>query len=721
MTKLEAAVLLAQRGFHVFPITPGQKSPPLILEFPSKATRALGIIADWWAKWPTANVGISTSRFGDDKALLVVDVDVKEGKKGDTSLIQLELNGYDLPSTFTQHTPTGGLHIVYVVDSPVRQGVNKLGEGLDIRSRGGYIVGTGSTVTEGDYLLTDLPIVPAPQWLIDRCGVDTFVSIETSAVPVNESRATERAIKYLSEEAPLAIEGHGGDETTYKVAARCKDLGVDEFVAGNLMTLHWNPRCQPPWDTEELFVKVKNAYVYGLKPPAVDAPEVQFDDPFVDDTPQPLGHPFEGINKDHAFVLAGGGAHILWETKDSDAHFTLEHLSMQAFDAKFAPQKMVVGKRSQSISKLWMEWKGRREYDGLVFMPQQEAPSRFYNLWRGFAVEPVERMEDNGAVSALLEHAKDNVCRGDNALFRWLIGYFAQLVQRPFEKPLVALVFRGGKGVGKNAFIERIGALLGGHFLLTSNRRYLVGNFNGHLENCLLFVLDEAFWSGDKQAEGILKDLITGREHVVEHKGKEPYRVANKTRIVIIGNEDWLVPASYDERRFAVFDVAEGRKQDRPFFQSMRAGMEARGYRVLLRYLLDYDITGLDFNSAPSTKALLEQKEHTLEPFQQWWLSCLQNGEIICLDFTGWPVEIECDRLRSAYVRYIKERQIRSRIPDARLIGRFLKQCAPSIARKRVSKREDGTQPRYYTIPTVSIARAEWDLFIGHSTEWEEI
>jgi hypothetical protein len=46
-----------------------------------------------------------------------------------------------------------------------------------------------------------------------------------------------------------------------------------------------------------------------------------------------------------------------------------------------------------------------------------------------------------------------------------------------------------------------------------------------------MFALDEAFWSGDKQAEGTLKDLITGRDHVIEHKGKEPYTVANKTRV----------------------------------------------------------------------------------------------------------------------------------------------------------------------------------------------
>ena len=49
---------------------------------------------------------------------------------------------------------------------------------------------------------------------------------------------------------------------------------------------------------------------------------------------------------------------------------------------------------------------------------------------------------------------------------------------------------------------------------------------------------DEAFWAGDKQAEGKLKDLITGAHHFIEFKGKEPVLVENHTRLLVIGNQD---------------------------------------------------------------------------------------------------------------------------------------------------------------------------------------
>lgn len=348
---------------------------------------------------------------------------------------------------------------------------------------------------------------------------------------------------------------------------------------------------------------------------------------------------------------------------------------------------------------------------------------KFYNLWRGFAVEPIQqgelvKPEWQQSVDAFLGHMRENVCRGDAALFKWLVAYFAHMVQKPGEKPLVALVFRGGKGVGKTVVVQIIGGLLGSHFLLTSNRRYLVSNFNGHLERLLFFALDEASWPGDKQAEGILKDLITGATHLIEHKGEKPYSVANLVRVAIIGNEDWLIPASHDERRFAAFNVGEGRKQDRQFFQAMREGMERGGYRLLLRYLLDFDLTGVDINEAPQTDEILNQKHESLGDVHKWWLDCLLEGQIVGSDFGAtWPQEIETERFRSAFRRYSKDRNIRSRFPDSRAIGRLLKHCVPGMVKHR-ARREDG-MPYLYRLPALDEARKSWESFIGHPVEWE--
>lgn len=716
-----SALYLADLGFWVFPIVSGQKSPPAMEGWQHEATRDYQKIINWWSENPNYNVGISTSKFRDHEALIVVDVDTKNGGKGDAELLRLELAGWEMPATYVQTTPTGGRHFVYSHSTPVRQGSSVLGQNLDIRSRGGYIVGAGSAVERGVYRGSRAPVAPCPEWIITACGERrTAALVDPSTFHVDINYAAQRAKHYLLEAAPLAIQGSGGDDTTYKVAAQCKDFGIPEPLCLALMLAHWNSRCTPPWDYDELSEKVTHAYKYGANTVGASSPEATFQPLQI---APPAGQsatlsPIDVINQTFAYVIAGGGQHVLWETTDAKRNPRVEHLSLDAFHGKFAPQKLQIGTgQSTPISKLWLTSPNRREYDGLVFMPEQQAPPRFYNLWKGFAVYPADPGTKDRSVDMFLEHMRENVCKGNAELFNWLIGYFAHMFQKPWEKPLVALVFRGSKGVGKNAPIERVGALLGGHFLLTSNRRYLVGNFNGHLERCIMFALDEAFWSGDKQAEGVLKDLITGREHVIEHKGKEPYTVANKTRIVIIGNEDWLVPASYDERRFAVFDVGEGRKQDRKFFTDMKTGMEQGGYNVLLRYFLDYPIT-TDPNAAPDTEGLRDQKHQSLEPIQQWWLDCLTDETIIGHDFSGWPAEMECNALRGAFYRYVKQHNIRSRVPDDRSFGRSLQKCAPSCERTRSKSMIDGVRPYVYPLFTVEHYRAEWEKFIQHKVEW---
>jgi hypothetical protein len=726
MSRVDEALSLAAQGFWVFPIVAGKKSPPLETGWQDSATRDPRAILDIWGNYPALNIGISTSKFGDDKALLVIDVDNKGEKYGDATLLRLEvMEGWDLPETYEHSTPSGGRHLVYSCDTPLRQGTDVLGSGLDIRSRGGYIVAVGSAVQYGIYTSNGLKTVQAPDWLIERCALPSEYDGQSDrgqpVPPIDEARASARGRHYLLSEAPIAVEGQGGDQTTFKVACKLKDFGLSGMDALSLMRAHWNDRCVPPWAFDELVMKVHNAYEYGTKAPGSNTPEAAFAEPYIEpkvEEPAKSEHPVEKFNNEYAFVLAGGGAHILWETTDLFENYHLIHLALSAFHSAFAPETMMVGKREEQTSQLWMKWKGRRAYDGLVFSPGQKTPDRFFNLWKGFAYEPADT-GSHPAVEAFCEHLLVNVCHGEKALAHWLTAYFADLIQRPYNKPLVALVLRGARGVGKNALVERVGALLGHHFLLTSNRRYLVGNFNGHLENCLLFALDEAFWSGDKQAEGTLKDLITGREHVIEHKGQEPYTVSNKTRIVIIGNEDWLVPASYDERRFAVFDVGDGRKQDRRFFEDMRRGMDQGGYRHLLRYLQDYDCTGVEINQAPSTKGLNEQKLHSLDSFHQWWLACIEDGRIGEFELGTDTISIECERFKGLFRRDAQERQIRSRLLEPRTIRRLMKLCVKSATKIRLAKK-DGIQPYAYRIPNLETCRQEWNCFIGHTHIWPE-
>jgi Bifunctional DNA primase/polymerase, N-terminal/Family of unknown function (DUF5906) len=713
MNRLDEALALAERGFHVFPCAPNGKLP-VIKDYPNRATRDPEQIERWF-RGNDYNIGISTTRFGDDQALVVVDVDNKKGKDGDAQLLALELEGHELPASLEQSTPSGGRHIIYVTEQPLKQGTNVLGAGLDIRSRGGYIVGPGSQIDGKQYRQINghAHIVTAPGWLVDRLGFDLPRPSAANAVldGVNPDRARQRALDYLKT-APVAVEGESGDLTTFKVAAKLKDMGCTADQALALLTDYWNEMCTPPWSLEELTAKVDHAYKYGREPQGIRAPEAVFT-PAVNDNEVDDGvHPVDRLNDEYAFIKAG--AFVLQETTDAKGRFCTIRLTPNEMHAWFANKLLPMGDKSVPMSKLWMARTTRREFDSVVFSPQLPVPPRFYNLWRGFSVEPAASAS-NPSVAAFLEHALKNVCNGDERLCNWLLGYFAHMIQRPWEKPLVALVFKGAKGTGKNALVERVGHLFGPHFMVADDERYLLGNFNSHLESNLFFVLDEASWAGDKRAEGKLKGLITGASHNIERKGAEPYKVDNLTRVAIIGNEDWLVPATFDERRFAVFTVGNGKRQNREFFQSMRVEMEQGGYACLLRYLLDYDISGMDVNAAPNTRGLVDQKHASLAPIQEWWLDCLTADRLVGDSFDGaFPERIPTHRAHAAFSAWSKTRNIRSRLPKDR---EFNKEMRTRLGEAKRTREGENLLYAYHS-PGIDVLRADWEKFIGGAVDW---
>ena len=98
---------------------------------------------------------------------------------------------------------------------------------------------------------------------------------------------------------------------------------------------------------------------------------------------------------------------------------------------------------------------------------------------------------------------------------------------------------RGKQGTGKTKIGEVLEALLGVHFKLVADPRYVTGRFNSHMISLLLLHADEGFWAGDKKAEGKLKDLVTGGKHPIEFKGKEAFWINNYVRLFVTGNQDW--------------------------------------------------------------------------------------------------------------------------------------------------------------------------------------
>ena len=96
------------------------------------------------------------------------------GKEGKNALIYLDLM-YGLPEgTLIVHTPSGGMHLYYEVETPVKGSLDfmkkEIGTGIDIKCKGGYVLGPGSELAIGKYDCVNInaDILPAPEFLINQ-------------------------------------------------------------------------------------------------------------------------------------------------------------------------------------------------------------------------------------------------------------------------------------------------------------------------------------------------------------------------------------------------------------------------------------------------------------------------------------------------------------------------------------------------------------------------
>jgi hypothetical protein len=94
----------------------------------------------WWAAWPDANIGVATGR------LVVLDVDDAHGR---AALATLEHAHRRLPRTLTAASGRGAHLYFHAGPQRVANSVARLGAGLDVRGRGGYVVAPPSLHADG--------------------------------------------------------------------------------------------------------------------------------------------------------------------------------------------------------------------------------------------------------------------------------------------------------------------------------------------------------------------------------------------------------------------------------------------------------------------------------------------------------------------------------------------------------------------------------------------
>lgn len=253
----QAAKEWAERGFYVFPCTPNAKTPATSNGV-HDATLDPEQIDAWWSENPSYNVAVAPAR----SAMFVLDSDPPLGEE---TIASLELDHGLLPTTLTVRTPRGGLHRWFLGECGTT--ASKLGPKVDTRGVGGYVLIPPSVVNGVAYeTIAAEDIATAPAWIPERCAALRGQHHSSEDFHLDDPGNVERARQFLRSEVALgriAVEGSGGDDRTYRTACEVLNLGLSPYVAWEVMRDEWNPHCIPPWDGEELAVKVRNAAEYA--------------------------------------------------------------------------------------------------------------------------------------------------------------------------------------------------------------------------------------------------------------------------------------------------------------------------------------------------------------------------------------------------------------------------------------------------------------------------
>lgn len=415
----------------------------------------------------------------------------------------------------------------------------------------------------------------------------------------------------------------------------------------------------------------------------------------------------EHFNAGYFVSNESGCARIYREEYDAILNrHRLVRFQKESFLLQHANEYAIVNGNQKPAAQAWLASPLRRTYPRIVFAPGASASSNDYNLWRGFSVTP-----RTGNWSLFHQHILDVVCQGNCAHYNYILGWMASAVQRPDRPGEVALVIKGGRGTGKGTFARAVLRLFGQHGMQINHGKHLTGNFNSHLRDCIVLNVDEGFWAGDKQAEGVLKGLITEPTLTVEGKGRDAITAPNYLHIIITSNEDWVVPAGPDERRFAVFDVAASRQRDESYFNALNQQLENGGYEAMLFDLLNYDLNGFSVRRVPNTTGLQQQKLASLDPVARWLFEKLAQERLHPVDM-GWVPQQSKKNLTqdfADYARRIGRAQFNSN-GDATTLGSQLKKIFGSAlhsTRTSVNGRRDW----YWVFPPLAASRT---AFEGH-------
>lgn len=233
-TQLETALTFAKNNVRVFPLKYNSKGEQILHSWKEEATIDIKKIEKWFID-KDYNIGICT---GD--GLAVIDVDVKQSLKGKELI---ERFADDFPKTYTVRTPSGGFHLYYKVDRPIKNRVRIYDE-IDVRGDNGYVVGEGSSIDQKYYVSNNKEIAVANDFV--------YQFLE----------ATDQMKQVQATFFEKIDEGQRND-FLFRMGCSMQAKGFDDETICNALNIENQKKCNPPLEEKEIDTIYRSVIKYS--------------------------------------------------------------------------------------------------------------------------------------------------------------------------------------------------------------------------------------------------------------------------------------------------------------------------------------------------------------------------------------------------------------------------------------------------------------------------
>lgn len=270
-------------------------------------------------------------------------------------------------------------------------------------------------------------------------------------------------------------------------------------------------------------------------------------------------------------------------------------------------------------------------------LPFQSIVNESGRSWVNVYRKPDVVMEA-GDIAPFLRLLKKMLPVGDD----WLIldSYVKAIVQYPGVKFDWTIFLQGTPGNGKSTILQCLRYALGRKYIFNIKPHMIDGNFNGWMENNVLYVGDDVYTYTDRA--GIfeaLKSMITEREHAVTYKGIDSVQKNICGNFFFMDNHRNGLHKTPEDRRICPLFCAQQTKEQRDadgltaqwFATEYYPWLEREGYRYVAHYLhtapIDarYNPAGA-CSEAPATSSTYAAIESSLSLLEEDILELIETG-----------------------------------------------------------------------------------------------